>query len=190
MRGLALIAALAVMGHGATAVADDEAWIKLQPGEVKVIEDAGKVPPLARAAAGYAPDEIISRVISFTFFKAPHGRELVVVNPCCGEKGNGASLFEYTQGVTKSVELSLGDPREGFIAQAHADMIHVEPAAKALSARIGLADCEDGVWSYYYQFDDADRPVLLSVIDTSCEHLGVRELYRAKNSVLGHWWMK
>ncbi|MEP6826785.1 MAG: hypothetical protein ABJA10_01785 [Aestuariivirga sp.] len=190
MKGLMLVAVFAAMGVTTNVLADDEVWPKLNAGEVKTVDDVSQVPPLAREAAGLSADAVISHKISFTFFKAPHGRELLIIDPCCGASGNGTSLFEYSEAVVKPVALSVGDPREGFIAQAYAEIIHVEPGAKTLRARIAFGDCEDGVWSYYYRFDEADRPVLLSVIDTSCGHLGVRELYRAKNSDLGHWWQK
>ena len=188
MKSLMLVAVFALLSAPTHAQADQGSWPTLNAGEVKTVEDGSQVPTLAREAAGFSADAVNSHKVSFTFFTAPHGRELLIINPCCGADGSGTSLFEYSEAVVKPVALSVGDPREGFIAQAHAEMIHVEPGAKTLRARITFGDCEDGVWSYYYRFDEADRPVLLSVIDTSCGHLGVRELYRAKNSDLGHWW--
>ena len=90
----------------------------------------------------------------------------------------------------KSVSLVMGDPRQGFKLQEQASHIVVKKAADAFVARVDLPTCEDGSWSYYYRFDETDKPTLLSVIDTSCLHLGVREFYHAKNVDLGHWWMK
>ena len=189
MKGLIFVAGLTVMIAATNVLAEEELWPKLSAGELKTIEDANQVSSMVHAAAGYAAGATIPRQISFTFFKAPHGRDLLIIDPCCGANGNGASLFEYSDGEVKPVGLSMGDPRAGFVAQNHANVIRVELEAKVLTARIAFADCETGVWSYYYRFDEADRPVLLSAIDTNCEHLGVRELYHAKNIDLGHWWI-
>jgi len=190
MKQLALIAMVAVMSGSVHAQADGVQWPVLKPGEVKIVEDLAQVPAITREAAGNTSADDLSHKVTFTFFKAPQGRDFVVIDPCCGPKGNGASLFEFSESMVKAVALAVGDPRAGFHAQAHADSIRVDAGAAALRARIAFPDCEDGVWGYYYHFDEADRPVLLSVIDTSCAHLGVRELYHAMNIDLGHWWQR
>jgi hypothetical protein len=66
----------------------------------------------------------------------------------------------------------------------------VDAGAVGLRAHVETPSCEDGDWRYYYTFDNADRVVLRSVIDTSCLHLGVRELYHSRDVDVGKWWQK
>jgi hypothetical protein len=171
------------------AVADEVLWPELAPGGVKTIDDSSKVSSLALAAAGIGATPV-RRDIQFTFFKAPHGHDFVIIKPCCDDTRSNATLFQLDKGVVKPVELIVGDPRSGFAAQAQADSIKVDDGALALRARVAFATCEIGVWGYYYRFDDSDQLRLLSVIDTGCSHLGVREFYHAKDVDVGHWWMQ
>ncbi len=176
--------ALLMMFMAGSAMAAENIWPKLSVGEVRVVNDIEKVPALVFGVAG------AQHKTQFTFFKAPKGHDFVIVDPCCGEAGRASSLFERDGEVLKSVGLVMGDPRLGFSMQNQAAHIGVDDGAVALRARIDLGDCEAGMWTYYYQFDSADRLTLLSVIDTSCTHLGVRELFHARDVDLGHWWMK
>jgi hypothetical protein len=181
---------LSVMASSAIlASAAENAWPQLAPGESKVIEDINMIPAKVLAAAGLDVSAA-RRGVNFTFFKAPHGRDFVIIAPCCGDGGQGTALFQLADGTLKPVELVLGDPRLGFTAQGHASGISVDAGVVALRARIEFNDCENGVWGYYYRFGEGDRLTLLSVIDTSCEHLGVRELYHVRDVDVGHWWQK
>ena len=183
---LAIFAAVAGVTH---AQADEELWPKLGVGEIKFIDGVSKVYELAAEAAGFGAGVPARGDIKFTFFKAPHGHDFLIISPCCGENGNGARLFQFSNAVVQPVDLVMGDPRVGFTAQGQAGNISVDDGAVALRARISFSECEQGVWSYYYRFDAEDRLTLLSVIDTSCEHLGVRELYHIKDVDIGHWWL-
>jgi hypothetical protein len=183
------IFALAFLAVATPAQAEEDVWPNLKRGEIRVIEDFQKVSVLVRGAAGFS-DSAPQHKTNFTFFKAPHGHDFLIVDPCCGENGKNASLFEFANAEVKNFELVMGDPRVGFKVQAQADAINVDAGAVSLRARIAFPNCEDGMWTYYYRFDENDKPTLLSVIDTSCAHLGVREFYHAKNVDVGHWWMK
>ena len=188
---MTLKAALALIVMAAfilPACAEENAWPSLAVGEIKKIDDATKISAQVLGAAGFASPP--KHHIEFTFFKALHGQDYLIIDPCCGEHGNDASLFQRSDAALKSVDLVMGDPRQGFTLQEQASHLTVKAGAKALLARVDWPTCEDGSWTYYYQFNEADRPVLLSVIDTSCLHLGVREFYHAKNVDLGHWWLK
>ncbi len=179
---------LVMAAFGVPACAEDGAWPIIAVGEIKKIDDAAKISAHILSAAGLTSSP--NHPIEFTFFKAPHGQDYLIIDPCCGEHGNSASLFQRTNIGMKSESLVMGDPRQGFKLQEQASHITVKKSADAFVARVDLPTCEDGSWSYYYRFDENDRPTLLSVIDTSCLHLGVREFYHAKNVDLGHWWMK
>ena len=188
MKLRAAILLIAMAGLILPAKAQENVWPSLAPGEVKTVDDISKISDLVLQAAGLtaAPQ----RKIQFTFFKAPHGHNFLIINPCCGESGKGSSLFEWRDGAVKVIGLVMGDPRLGFTAQGQADDIKIAANAASLRAGVYRAECEDGIWTYYYHFDEADRLTLLSVIDTSCAHLGVRELYHARDVDVGHWWMK
>lgn len=187
MTKLALIVAL-LLTTSAPAMADEVPWPKLEPGDVKVLA-GDAVPALVREAAGFAAPAELPKDVKITAFMAAHRGEYLIVSPCCGKQGGGASFFAYVDGKLRSEALTVGDPRKGFTTQPFADSITVDPGAKALRARIEFSDCEAGVWGYYYQFDEIDRPQLVSAIDTSCAHLGVRELWHNKAGV-GHWWQR
>ena len=188
MRALAATALLTAAIFATPARADDNMWPQLVPGEVRVIDDVSKLSGPVLAAVGFSaqPEK---RDIKFTFFTAPHGHHFMIASPCCGETGKGAALFEMNNAVIKPVDLVMGDPRLGFTSQGLADDIQVDDGAVAVRSRVGFSDCEDGDWGYYYRFDDGDRLTLMSVIDTGCTHIGVRELYHAKNIDVGKWWM-
>jgi hypothetical protein len=181
VKAFATIVFLMMVGF---AFADEKAWPKLLDGDVRVLEDIQKIPPLVLSVAGDQQKR------QFTFFRTPHGNDFVIINPCCGAAGKGSTLFQYEAGALKPVALVMGDPRLGFTAQGQAGDIKIAPDATSIRAFVYHANCEDGIWTYYYRFDEGDKLTLLSVIDTSCTHLGVREFYRAKNIDLGHWWMK
>ena len=170
------------------ACAEENVWPNIAAGEIKKIDDAAKISADILNAAGLTSSP--NHPIEFTFFKAPHGQDYLIIDPCCGEHGNSASLFQRTDVAMKPTPLVMGDPRQGFKLQEQASHISVKKSADAFVARVDLPTCEDGSWSYYYRFDEKDQPTLLSVIDTSCLHLGVREFFHAKNVDLGHWWMK
>ena len=188
MRALAATALLTAAIFATPARADDNMWPQLAPGEVRVVDDVSKISGPLLAAVGLSVQSA-KRDIKFTFFTAPHGHHFVIVTPCCGETGNGAALFELNNAVIKQVDLVMGNPLLGFTSEGLADDIKVDDGAIALRSHVGFPDCEDGVWGYYYRFNDGDRPTLLSVIDTSCAHLGIRELYHAKSVDVGNWWM-
>ena len=166
--------------------AEDIAWPKLNQGEIRVSTDMALVPTQLRAVAGITAEKISN--VSFTYFKAPKGRDYVVVTPCCGVGASHAALFEFVGGEVRQVGLTVGDPRLGFTTQVLPDEITVDADAKSIRAHVGTPTCEDGEWRYFYSFDAADRLYLRSVIDTSCEHLGIRELYHAKQVDVGKWW--
>ena len=187
MRLNAAILFFALTGNIVSAQGQENLWPKLDLGEVKTIDDPSKIPVLGLKAAGIAATP--QQPIRFTFFKAPHGHDFVIINPCCGKTGEAESLFERDGSDLRAIGLTMGDPRAGFTLQEQADDIRIDAGALALRARVNFANCEDGVWTYYYRFDEADKLILVSVIDTSCGHLGVRELYHAKNVDVGHWWM-
>ena len=84
MKSLMLVAVFAVVSTSTNALVDQESWPKLDAGEVKTVEDVSQVPTLARDAAGYPAEVVYSRKVSFTFFQAPHGRNLLIIIPCCG----------------------------------------------------------------------------------------------------------
>ena len=170
------------------AFAEDVSWPDISVGEVKKIDDASKISTSILGTAGL--NQSPNHPIEFTFFKAPHGQDYLIIDPCCGEQGNSASLFQRTQAGVKPVALMMGDPRTGFKLQEQASHISLRKSVDAFVARVDFPTCEEGTWSYYYHFDETDNPTLISVIDSSCLHLGVREFYHAKNVDLGHWWMK
>ena len=166
--------------------ADEITWPALMPGEIKVLNGLELVPTKLRAAAGFLTEKIPS--VAFTYFKAPKGRDYVVVAPCCGKDATHAALFEFVGGEVRQVGLPVGDPRLGFTTQVLPDEITVDPDAKSIRAHVGTPTCEDGEWRYFYSFDAADRLYMRSAIDTSCEHLGIRELYHARQVDVGKWW--
>ena len=170
------------------AYADDTLWPALKPGEVKVSNSLQMAPGKLRAAAGLPA--LANSEITFTYFQAPKGRDYVVVSPCCGLGGTAAALFEFLEGEVRQVGLAVGDPRLGFTTQIQPDEITVEPDATSIQAHVSTPTCEDGEWRYYYSFDAADRLYMRSVIDTSCEHLGIRELYHAPQVDVGKWWYR
>ncbi len=189
MRACLAIVLSTMVGCAIPALANDVPWPQLAPGEIETVDDTGNVPSTALAAAGLASAQA-RRDVHFTFFKAAHGHEFVIIAPCCGENGSGTSLFERDGGAVKTIALVMGNPLFGLSAQDQATSIKIDAGAVALRARIAWPECEQGVWGYYYRFNEADSPVLLSVIDTGCAHLGVRELYHALSIDVGHWWMQ
>ena len=188
MRHLAALALLILIYPVGFAWADDIAWPALQSGEIKVFHSWQLASAKLRIAAEFPtvgnPD------MEFTYFKAPKGRDYVVVTPCCGESANHAALFEYVDGNVRQVGLPVGDPRLGFTTQVLPNEITVDADAKSIRAHVKTPSCEDGEWRYFYTFDAADRLTLRSVIDTSCEHLGIRELYHSPQVDVGKWWNK
>ena len=183
---LSVFVLMTIFGMINVAQADDIMWPALAPGEIKVINEIGFVPNKLRIGAGLAAEQPSN--VEFTFFKAPKGRDYVVVTPCCGVSGTHAALFEFVGGNVQPVGLAVGDPRLGFTAQVLPDEITVDPDAKSIRAHVGTPTCEDGEWRYFYSFDASDRLYLRSAIDTSCEHLGIRELYHASQVDVGKWW--
>ncbi len=177
---------MTIFGMINVAQADDIMWPVLAPGEIKVTKAIERVPNKLRVAAGLIAEQPLN--VEFTFFMAPKGRNYVIVTPCCGVSDAHAALFEFIGGNVQSVGLAVGDPRLGFTTQVLPDEITVDPDAKSVRAHVGMPSCEDGEWRYFYSFDAADRLYLRSVIDTSCEHLGVRELYHASQVNVGKWW--
>ena len=187
MKTLALTAA-ALIAISSAAWGDEVLWPTLNPGDVKVLS-GDAVPAFVREAAGYAAPAELPKDVRITAFMGPHRGEYLIISPCCGPQGGGAKLFAHIGDGLRDESIVVGDPRRGFTTQPFADAITVDPGAKAVRARIVNSDCEVGTWGYYYQFDEIDRLALASAIDTSCAHLGVRELYHS-NAKLGHWWQK
>ena len=177
---------MSIFYSGGFVSADDIAWPLLQMGEIKVSNSMEAVPRKLRVAAEIPLDS--GSKIEFTYFKAPKGRDYVVVTPCCGVNASHAALFEFVDGNVRQVGLAVGDPRLGFTTQVLTDDITVDADAKSIRAHVGTPTCEDGEWRYFYSFDEADRVTLRSVIDTSCEHLGIRELYHSRQVDVGKWW--
>ena len=188
MKKLALIATTLIMMSTA-ALADGTPWPNLKPGEVKVLDKGEPVPDIVRQASGFAAPADMPKGVKITLFKAAHGSEYVIISPCCGPQGAGASFFAHVGDILRPEALALGNPLKGFTTQPFADAISVYEGAKALRAQIDHEDCEEGTWGYYYQFDEIDQPQLASVIDTGCAHLGIRELYHSA-AKLGHWWQQ
>ncbi len=183
---LSALMLMTLFGMMNIAQADDIIWPAIAPGEIKVTKTIELVPSKLRVAAGLITEQTSN--VEFTFFKAPKGRDYVVVTPCCGVSDAHAALFEFVGGNVQPVGLAVGDPRLGFTTQVLPDEITVDPDAKSIRAHVGTSTCEDGEWRYFYSFDAADRLYLRSAIDTSCEHLGIRELYHAKQVDVGKWW--
>ncbi len=179
---------VALVNAALVAQAGDIAWPILKPGEIRVLTDMALVPTQLRLAARLNAAKISN--ISLTYFKAPKGRDYVVVWPCCGFGASRAALFEFAGGTAQQVGLAVGDPRLGFTTQVLPDEISVDADAKSIRAHVSTPTCEDGDWRYFYSFDAADRVYLRSVIDTSCEHLGIRELYHETQVDVGKWWNK
>ena len=169
------------------AYAEEMAWPKMASGEKIVLTELAQVPTQLRDAARL--NMVSGTAVEFTFFKAPKGHDYVIVTPCCGSDQDHAALFEFSDGVVRPVGLSVGDPRLGFTTQIPLDEITLAPDIKSIRTHVNTPTCEDGDWRYYYSFDEADRLYLRSAIDTSCEHLGIRELYRAHKVDVGKWWM-
>jgi hypothetical protein len=167
--------------------ADEIAWPKMASGEKIILTELAQVPTQLRDAARLSM--VSGTAVEFTFFKAPKGRDYVIVTPCCGSDQNHAALFEFSDGVVQPVGLPVGDPRLGFTTQISPDEITLGPDAQSIRTHVSKLTCEEGDWRYYYSFDEADRLYLRSAIDTSCEHLGTRELYRAHKVDVGKWWM-
>lgn len=185
---LSALTLIVIFGMVNFAQADDDHWPALVPGEIIVLKALELAPDKLRVAAGLIGEKIPS--VEFTFFKAPKSRDYVVVSPCCGVSGVHAALFEFVDGEVRQVGLAVGDPRLGFTTQVLPDEITVDPDAKSIRAHVGTPTCEDGEWRYFYSFDAADHLYMRSAIDTSCEHLGIRELYHARQVDVGKWWNK
>ena len=185
MRFLALCL-LIFLGFLNAAQAEEITWPELKSGEIRILNGPAAMPARLLAAAALVDEK--SQAVSSTYFKAPMGRDYVVVSPCCGVGASHAALFEFVGGEVRQVGLPVGDPRLGFTTQVLPDEITVDPDAKSIRAHVGTPTCEDGEWRYFYSFDAADRLYMRSAIDTSCEHLGIRELYHARQVDVGKWW--
>ena len=179
--------AFTIIEFASPTYADEMAWPKMASGEKIILTELAQVTAQLRDAVRL--NMVSGTAVEFTFFKAPKGRDYVIVTPCCGSDRDHTALFEFSDGVVRPVGLPVGDPRLGFTTQIPLDEITLAPDAKSIRTHVNTPTCEDGDWRYYYSFDEADRLYLRSAIDTSCEHLGIRELYRARKFEIGQWWM-
>ena len=146
-----VIAMIAVVGLAHGAQAEDLTWPDLKPGETKVFSDWTLAPAKLREAAGFTVEN--RSAVEFTYFKAPKGRDYVIVTPCCGSDQDHAALFEFSDGVVQPVGLPVGDPRLGFTTQIPLDEITLAPDAKSIRTHVSTPTCEDGDWRYYYSFE-------------------------------------
>ena len=188
MKLVPALTVVAVLVMAATARAEGLDWPNIAVGERLVLTSRSQIPFKLHGAAGLSTEA--TTPIELTFFKAPKGRDYVIVSPCCGADENHAALFDLASGMVRQVGLAVGDPRLGFTTQVAPTDIRLGEDLKSIRAHVATTSCEDGDWRYFYNFDEADRLYLRSAIDTSCEHLGVRELYHARNAEVGKWWIK